>query len=236
MQALVRFSATLARAIIPEALRASWLYQSARHTFMPHDLDYNYNYYVRDVETPASQGAVVMARSITDFFKPKTVIDVGCGTGALLASFRDLGCDVQGLEYASAGIELCETRGLPVLKFNIERDSFTEPGSFDIAVSFEVAEHLPSWSANRYVALLCRLAPVVVMSAARPGQAGTDHLNLQSPAYWIKKFAELGCKFEEDVRDQFSKQWHAAGVAGFYSKNLLVFSRLTTGSAARSTY
>jgi len=33
------------------------------------------------------------------------IIDVGCGTGALLEALRDRGCDVFGLEYSEAALK-----------------------------------------------------------------------------------------------------------------------------------
>ena len=52
--------------------------------------------------------------------------------------------------------------------------------TFDLAVSVEVAEHLPPQRSEWFVEDLCRLAPVVLFSAAVPGQGDpkyTGHLN-----------------------------------------------------------
>jgi hypothetical protein len=39
---------------------------------------------------------------------------------------------------------------------------------------------------------LCRLADVVLFSAARPGQGGEMHVNEQEPEYWAELFAMKG--------------------------------------------
>jgi len=60
------------------------------------------------------------------------------------------------------------------------------PDRYDLAVSLEVAEHLPASCAEAFVESLTNLAPVVFFSAAVPFQGGTTHVNEQWPEYgWI---------------------------------------------------
>jgi cyclopropane fatty-acyl-phospholipid synthase-like methyltransferase len=148
-----------------------------------HDAIYDKDYYANDVSGPADQAAPHIARTIVQRFSPSSLIDVGCGTGAMLDAIRSLGVSVSGLEYSKAGIELCNDRGLAVEKFNIERDAPPRIPRRDVALSLEVAEHLPESVSDRYVTLLCGLAPIVICSAAQPGQTGTDHVNLQPVSY-----------------------------------------------------
>jgi SAM-dependent methyltransferase len=209
-------------AALPLAVRRGL--RIARHTVSPHDSIYDKAYYAREVEGAAAVAAPVMAQSIYEWKKPRTIIDVGCGTGALLAAFRTLGCDVRGLEYADAGLDYCRKRGLNVQKFNVEKD--TPPDQqFDIAVSFEIAEHLAPWCADRYVKLLCILSRFVVMSAATPGQDGLDHINEQPHSYWIKKFETNGYSLDSNASQRFLIEWTAARIAFWYSNNVMAFSR-----------
>lgn len=60
--------------------------------------------------------------------------------------------------------------------------------NFDLAVSLQVAEHLPPSSAKGFIDSLAKLAPVVLFSAAIPLQAGAEHLNEQWPEYWAALF------------------------------------------------
>jgi SAM-dependent methyltransferase len=164
------------------------------------NLLYDPDYYDCDVENPAIRSVETMSESIYDGFKPKSIIDVGCGTGALLDALRKRGCEVCGLEYAEAALRLCRAQHLPVLKFNLERDVFTDQRVFDVAISMEVAEHLPARVADRYIRLLTRLSSVIVFTAAPPGQGGrvgTDHVNEQPPSYWIAKFHQRGFEHHE---------------------------------------
>jgi hypothetical protein len=72
------------------------------------------------------------------------------------------------------------------------------------------------------------------MSAATPGQGGTDHINLQPHAYWIKKLADHSYLFDKTVSSHFSEQWQRAQVADFYLKNVMVFRRNAESIELRS--
>ena len=64
--------------------------------------------------------------------------------------------------------------------------------TFDLAMSLEVAEHLPSDQAEIFVETLTKLAPVILFSAAIPGQGGMGHINEQWPDYWVNLFIKKG--------------------------------------------
>jgi 2-polyprenyl-3-methyl-5-hydroxy-6-metoxy-1,4-benzoquinol methylase len=74
------------------------------------------------VDAEASKSAPIIVSSILSRFDAKRIIDVGCGTGALLSELRSMGAEVMGLEYSQAALRLCRKRGLDVHRFNIEDD------------------------------------------------------------------------------------------------------------------
>ena len=216
----------LYRAIVPASLRASRAAAAVKARLLPHDWIYDREFYEQSVEQAAVQSAARIAATIVDAFGPATVIDVGCGTGALLASLRDRGCRVHGLEYAAAALEYCRRRGLDVRKFDLERDDLADGRTYDVAISMEVAEHLPGAAADRYANLLTRLSSIVVFTAAPPGQGGTDHVNEQPAAYWIAKFRERGFRHAVEQSRQWGEQWRTAGdVKRWYYENLMIFKR-----------
>jgi SAM-dependent methyltransferase len=220
------------RSIAPPALRRSRFVDAAKNLLyrhLPHDLVYSREYFESVIEGVAAASASTIAESVLRDISPRTVIDVGCGTGALLQALRAGGCRVTGLEYASAAIAMCRARGIDVQPFNLEEDDF-EPGrTFDLAMSLEVAEHLPESVADRYVGILSRAAPVVVMTAAPPGQRGTDHVNEQPPEYWIQKFRHRGLAPDEPLSARWADEWRRHdSVAPYYWRNLLVFRRVSS--------
>ena len=65
-----------------------------------------------------------------------SVLDVGCGDGALLAALRDdRGCDTRGMEIDSANVAECVARGLSVIQGDADKDlTFYPDASVDYAI------------------------------------------------------------------------------------------------------
>ena len=217
------------RTLVPLSIRdAGWLRNFKHSVFksISPNLIYDAEYYRKEVEDEAVRSADTIADTLLADFKPGSVVDVGCGTGALLAALRDRGCRGFGLEYSDAGLECCRARGLDVQKFDLEKGSLAEDRSFDVAISMEVAEHLAATSADRFVALLTRLSDRIVFTAAPPGQGGKDHVNEQPPAYWIQKFRDRGFAPDVDLAARWRQDWEASNqVTWYYRRNLLIFRR-----------
>jgi SAM-dependent methyltransferase len=218
--------------LVPRPIRRLPVFTSLGHrdssALASHDLIYSKDYFLHVVEGDVSRAAPVFAELIVPEFKPQLVIDVGCGTGALLQARKAAGCRCVGLEYAEAGLEMCRERGIDARKFDLETDTWQGPPlTFDVAISMEVAEHLPEPVADRYIDLLSSLARVIVFTAAVEGQGGTDHVNEQPLEYWIKKLQSRGFKLEPEVTDRWRRELQFRRVASFYSQNLMVFIRNT---------
>ena len=201
-----------------------WAYKR----FLPHDVLYDGGYF-EGVDLYARRSASSIAASILKDFSPKSVVDVGCGTGALLFELKQKGCSTYGLEYADAAIRFCRSRGLTVTKLDLENDDFVPEKKFDVAISTEVAEHLPESVADRYLRLLSSLSDQVVFTAAPPGQGGEDHVNEQPPEYWIAKFNALGFQHDRELSGRWQQNWKENGqVAQWYWDNLMIFRKKQT--------
>jgi hypothetical protein len=99
---------------------------------------------------------------------------------------------------------------------------FDEDEKFDLAVSLEVAEHLPKKHSREFVRSLVRLAPVILFSAAIPFQGGVRHINEQWPQFWQDIFSEHGYKALDLIRGQI---WKNPDVRYWYRQNLCLFVR-----------
>ncbi|MBS0196612.1 MAG: class I SAM-dependent methyltransferase [Planctomycetes bacterium] len=159
----------------------------------------------------------------------RSVVDVGCGAGAWLNAARQLGLsDVVGIDGDYVNREQLE---IPADRFVATDLSKLTPAvlsslgpatqrTFDLAISMEVAEHLPPSSANGLVDSLCGLAPVVLFSAALPYQGGTNHINERFPSYWVTHFARNGFLPIDAIRWPV---WDDANVEWWYRQNALLF-------------
>ena len=169
-------------------------------------------------------GARASARAVMpcllELTSPRSVVDVGCGTGTWLSVARELGIDdVLGLDGEWVHAEALE---IPADRFRAV-DLAAAPAlarRFDLALSLEVAEHLASAAAERFVGLLVATAPLVAFSAAIPGQGGNGHLNEQWPRYWAERFAAHGYEVVDCLREPL---WEDERVEWWYRQNLLLF-------------
>jgi SAM-dependent methyltransferase len=149
-----------------------------------------------------------------------SVCDVGCGDGTWLRAFREVGVtDVLGIDGEYITKNLLQ---IPAANFRAMdlRKRISLQRSFDLAISLEVAEHLPESCAARFVEDLTRLAPVILLSAAIPGQGGRDHVNEQWQTYWTAMFAQCGYIVCDFLRP---KIWRDRRIAYWYRQNALLF-------------
>ncbi len=151
-----------------------------------------------------------------------SAVDVGCGVGTWLAVLRELGvAEVQGVDGAWVDRSLLV---IPAGAFQVV--DLAQPLNlarrYALAMSLEVAEHLPESRAEGFVDDLASLADFVLFSAAVPGQGGRGHVNEQWLEYWASKFARRGYEPVDLVRRRI---WHDAAIPYWYRQNLLLYAK-----------
>lgn len=109
------------------------------------------------------------------------LLDVGCGEGSFLATMRDAGWAVQGLEPDPAAAEVTRSRGIPVEEAPIEAHTLPS-GSFDALTMSHVLEHVHD---PRGALRACRelLRPGGILWLATPNLDARGHARF-GPA-WI---------------------------------------------------
>ena len=105
---------------------------------------------------------------ILNEFHPKSILDIGCGTGVSLKYFLQKNIDAIGVENSRLAIRksaVCER----IIRHNLKK-KLNLNRKFDLVWSFEVIEHIhPKFEAT-YLATLIRHGDRVIISAARPSQ------------------------------------------------------------------
>ncbi len=170
------------------------------------------------------QGSLRSSRSVVPLLKelldPSSVLDVGCGRGAWLSTWKRL--DVE----CCMGIDGDYVDSENLL---IEKDSFSSldiSKSFDLSRKFsvvqclEVAEHIDEGSADVLIGNLCSHSDVVVFSAAPPGQGGEHHVNEKPYVYWRDKFIQNGFIMFDPLRSRLKDK---ECVLPWYKYNIFLF-------------
>ena len=194
-----------------------------------HDEIYDKYFYIEKEEPYMLQSVDIISDTIMEVYKPASVIDIGCGTGLLIQNLRDKGiAGVTGVEYSTAAIEIGRDRGLAIIQHDLEKDDPLKE-TYDVAVSLEVAEHLPESVADRYIDQLCSLSDNIFFTAALPSHGGgTDHVNEQPHSYWIVKFNDRGYRYNDQLTQNYRKKWQDKGVLPCYYTNLMLFNKNRT--------
>ena len=164
------------------------------------------------------RSAKVVLPLVFSFVAPRSVVDLGCGTGTWLRAADELGAhDYMGYD------------GAHVTHLCIPKDRFAgvdlgqrlpAERKFDLAISCEVAEHLPAAAAATLVGTLTSLSDVVLFSAAIPGQGGVHHVNEQWPAYWQALFRARNYSAYDCIRPRI---WNDDRVEVWYRQNTVLY-------------
>lgn len=153
--------------------------------------------------------------------------DVGAGSGAYAAEAARRGLGVVACEHSPTGRRWAVRQGVDCRPFDLTREPpAAMPTGIDLSYCFEVAEHLPPELGDRLVRFLAELSPIVIFTAARPGQGGTGHLNEQPKAYWIERFTRSGMRHVPDESQALAEGFARRAVPSTWLiENVLVFRR-----------
>ena len=144
--------------------------------------------------------------------------DIGCGAGLVrdhlrAIDFRITGIDGSTFARADLVVDLMSAWEAPEVRAG--------------AICLEVAEHLPSSSADNLVRIVATAArDWIVWSAAHPGQGGTDHVSERPPEFWLERFVARGWVVDQAATTELRElmaEWNAQHVE--YRENFYVLVR-----------
>lgn len=149
---------------------------------------------------------------------PASIVDVGCGQGIFLEDAEKNGIKVLGIDG-----DYVERDKLLIHNFmphDLTKPLYISDEKYDLACSFEVAEHLPEKDADTFVETLVNLSDIIVFSAAIPEQGGVGHINEKWSSYWCEKFEERGYIVSDCLKKIF---WDNQKIAPLRRQNILLF-------------
>ncbi len=125
--------------------------------------------------------------------KGARVLDLGCGSGELLAHLRDhRQCTGYGIEIDDANVLACTRRGVNVLQLNLEDGlSMFEDNSFDVVLQLDTLQHL-------------RHTERMLRETARVGRIGI--VSFPNFAHWLNRVRVAGGRMP--VTRALPYQWY----------------------------
>lgn len=162
---------------------------------------------------------------VMKFFNPGSIIDIGCGRGELLVPFEKKSLKVLGVDGSRANRDYTFLKKTNFQFFDL-RNNFCPAQRYDLCLCLEVGEHIEEKYSCALIGSLVRSAPVIIFSAAPPGQYGVDHVNLKPPEWWIEKFAQFGFKLDTALLSAFKEELkNTGGVQEYYIDNVMIFKK-----------
>jgi methionine biosynthesis protein MetW len=121
------------------------------------------------------------------------VLDLGCGSGELLAHLRDTkGCSGYGIELDDAGVLASVQRGIDVVQLNLEEGlALFDDRSFDVVLQLDTLQHL-------------RHTERMLRETARVGRIGI--VSFPNFAYWPNRLHVLSGRMP--VTRALPYQWY----------------------------
>jgi hypothetical protein len=182
---------------------------------------YDDNFYDDQHYNSLKSAEIILPIVFEKFGIPASTVDIGGGVGPWSLAAKQLGTTeiilVDG-EWVKIDNLLIDSDNF--IRFDIENDSFSNIGKFDLVMCMEVAEHLSQNRADSFIFDLCSLSDKILFSAAIPYQGGVNHINEQWLSYWQKIFEKYGYGIDDCIR---AKVWSNSDVQEWYSQNAVMF-------------
>lgn len=171
--------------------------------------------------TDASSENIILSL-ILEKFDIKSMVDFGCAVGTWCREGKNLGiAEVLGIDGEYVNQEALVIDQDEFIGTDLG-DCIELPKRYDLAVSLEVAEHLPKDKSDIFIENLVRASDMILFSAAIPGQGGDFHVNEQFMSYWENKFKKFGYYLYDYLRPII---WNNENVSAVYRQNCVIFMK-----------
>ncbi|MDR2471662.1 MAG: class I SAM-dependent methyltransferase, partial [Treponema sp.] len=181
---------------------------------------YNNTFYLDQADGSYSSAKIVLEKALAMLPKVHSAVDFGCGVGTWLAALQEMGVkEIKGYDGPWVNKNMLMIPPEYFIEVELDKRVFVDK-KYDVAISLEVAEHLPPDSAELFIESIVQASDIILFAAAIPFQGGTNHINEQWPDYWSGIFSKNGYIAVDCLREQI---WNEANVEWWYKQNIIVF-------------
>ncbi len=162
------------------------------------------------------------ARVFLDQCNVTSLVDFGCGGAFFVAAAQAHGLWTLGYEQNRAAVLPYIPKETQSLVIEADVTQPIQAGTFDCAMSMEVAEHIPTEGSEALVANLVGAAErLILFTAAPPGQGGSGHINCQPKAFWTELFAARGWAVDDESTRALAAAWADVETRGYKADHII---------------
>lgn len=174
-----------------------------------------------EMASAKAESARIFAEVVSANMEFRSVLDIGCGMGLIMAEFCKLGKDAIGCEASRHAIAMAPK------ELSVFFADATKPIPVrykrDLVMCIEVAEHLNRRHSRQLVENCVRLGNQVLFTAAPPGQKGIGHINLRPQEFWQALFRQFGYGQDTSKTERIREELRERKVLEWLHRNLMVF-------------
>lgn len=187
------------------------------------NLKYSSNFYENRHLNTVYSANLILSILLERIPSVRSAVDIGCGVGTWLAALKEKGIqNIHGMDGKWVDKNYLVIPQDCFTQVDIMTMGLNKSSRYDLAISLEVAEHLPIDFAKDFVLLLTELSDNVLFSAAIPFQGGQNHINEQWQHYWVNLFSTYKYDVIDFIRPLI---WADENIPFWYKQNILFFSK-----------
>jgi len=186
-------------------------------------LKYKNKFYLRHRALTSSSSKRII-ELFPDFFHPKSILDIGCGTGEWLRSFQEkyLSCKIFGIDgdWVKPHDLVCKNINFINMDLKHELSSVVLDKKYDLVCCLETITDLSENRGKILIKEITKITKLCLFSSGTPVQNHGPHVNIQWQSYWHSLFEQNGFVALDFIR---SKTWNDPSVGPWYSQNCFLF-------------
>ena len=159
-----------------------------------------------------------------NFFQPDSILDIGCGTGEWIQTFKDRYplCRFTGIDgkWIKKNNLVCKDFDFLDIDLNLELSSNVFNKKYDLVNCLETITDLTEQRGKDLVKKICKITNLCLFSSGTPVQTHGPHKNQQWQSYWHVLFDKNEFTAIDFIRPSI---WNDDDVGPYYRQNCFLF-------------